>query len=55
MLWRSTASHPGALEALTGVGSGEISTQELFGLVLKKQEALEEAVLRLARELDERS
>jgi hypothetical protein len=52
MLWRHTTSHPKALEALTGLGTGASSTEDLFTLILRKQEALEQAVLRVAREVD---
>jgi hypothetical protein len=43
---------PRAREALSSEGGLEVSPTDLVGLVLAKQAALEQAVLRLAREID---
>ena len=42
-----------AKQALSTEGGLEVSPNDLVGLVLAKQAALEQAVLRLAREIDE--
>lgn len=52
MLWESVTSQGAALEA--GLrGEAEVSTEELLRMTLAKQEALENAVLRLAIGLDQ--
>jgi len=48
----AAASDPKAHEALSSEGGLEASPTDLVGLLLAKQAALEQAVLRLAREID---
>jgi hypothetical protein len=45
---------PTAREAVAAEGGREVSPNDLIGLLLSKQAALEQAVLRLAREIDRR-
>jgi len=52
LLWREVAADPQLLEVLVSGAAIEASTDDLFRVVLAKQQALEKAVLRVARELD---
>ena len=51
-LEEAAARDPKAKEALSSESGLEVSPTELIGLILAKQAALEQAVLRLAREID---
>jgi len=51
-LEEAAARDPKAKQALSAEGGLEVSPNDLVGLVLAKQAALEQAVLRLAREID---
>jgi phage shock protein A len=51
----AVAADPKAKEALAAEGGLEVSPTDLIGLLLAKQAALEQAVLRLAREMDRSS
>jgi len=51
-LEEAAAKDPKAKQALSAEGGLEVSPTDLVGLLLAKQAALEQAVLRLAREID---
>jgi hypothetical protein len=51
-LVEAAAADPKSKAALAAEGGLEVSPTDLIGLLLAKQGALEQAVLRLARELD---
>jgi hypothetical protein len=48
----AAAGHPKAKEALASEGGLEVSPTDLIGILLAKLAALEQAVLRVAREID---
>ena len=51
-LLEAAAADPKSKEALAAEGGLEVSSTDLIGLLLAKQGALEQAILRLAREID---
>ena len=51
-LLEAAAVDPKSKEGLAAEGGLEVSATDLIGLLLAKQGALEQAVLRLAREID---
>ena len=51
-LEEAAVKDPKAKQALSAEGGLEVSPTDLVGLLLAKQAALEQAVLRLAREID---
>jgi hypothetical protein len=53
-LWDAAATDPKAKEALASEGGLEATATDLIGILLAKQSALEQAVLRLAREMDQK-
>jgi hypothetical protein len=54
ILLNAASADPTAREALSAEGGQEVSPTDLIGLLLSKQAALEQAILRLAREIDGR-
>jgi hypothetical protein len=53
-LEEAAARDPKVRDALSTEGGREVSPTDLIGLLVAKQSALEQAVLQLARELDNR-